>query len=88
MNTPQDPHHRGDRLITHRHYLELCGIRDKLLLIAQLAGSSTSLNDANAMLYVRRSLLGETFGDLSFQLNAVLSALREADTVEEPESMQ
>ncbi|RDS83692.1 hypothetical protein DWU98_05035 [Dyella monticola] len=82
MNTPRDLLYEGNHLLSHDHYLELCDIRDKLLLMAQLAGSSTSLNDPHAMLYIRRALLGEMLGNLSFQLNVALFALERVDAAE------
>jgi hypothetical protein len=79
----QKPHelfHPASFVLTRDHYDELCMIRDKLLLMAQLAGTPTSNGDHDTILFIRRNLIGRLFGDLSFQLGDVLEDVAEATT--------
>jgi hypothetical protein len=62
------------------HYDELCTIRDKLLLMAQLAGTASSNGDHDTILFIRHSLIGQLFGDLSFQIDDVLEDVAKAAT--------
>ncbi|RDS84172.1 XAC0095 family protein [Dyella psychrodurans] len=74
-----NPHHNlfnaGSYMLSQDHYDDLCMIRDKLLLMAQLAGTSTTNGDHDTLLFIRRSLIGQLFGDLSFQVCNVLEAI-------------
>lgn len=67
-------------VLSQEHYEDFCAIRDKLMLMAQLAGTSTSIGDYNAMLFIRRGLLGRLFADLSFQMDEVLEVIASATT--------
>lgn len=62
----------GSYVLSQDQYEDLCTVRDKLLLMAQLAGPVTAMGDNNTMLFIRRALLGRLFGDLSFQICDVL----------------
>jgi hypothetical protein len=62
--------------LSQGQFRELCEVRDKLLLFAQLSGMTRSTGDnRNAMLFIRRTLLGSVFGDLGFQLTDILDDL-------------
>ena len=67
-------------VLSRDNYDELCTIRDKLLLMAQLAGTATSNGDHDTILFIRRSLIGQLFGDLSFQVDDVLENIAKAAT--------
>jgi len=71
-NFPHDEHPSGEcYVLAQDHYFELCEVRDKLLLLAQLAGTASS-DDSGAMLFIRRVLLGQLFADLSFKIRDAL----------------
>lgn len=74
-NVPHNDPYAGCYLLPQDHYDELCEVRDKLLLLAQLAGTATSPGDNSAMLFVRRALLGQLFADLSFLLSDALEGI-------------
>lgn len=74
-NPPHDLLNAGSYLLSQDHYDDLCMIRDKLLLMAQLAGTATSNGEHDTILFIRRSLIGQLFGDLSFQVADVLEAV-------------
>jgi hypothetical protein len=79
----QKPHelfHPASFVLSRDHYDELCTIRDKLLLMAQLAGTATSNGDHDTLLFIRRSLIGQLFADLSFQVGNVLEDVAKAIT--------
>jgi hypothetical protein len=79
----QKPHelfHPASFVLSRDNYDELCTIRDKLLLMAQLAGTATSNGDHDTILFIRRSLIGQLFGDLSFQIDDVLGDVAKAET--------
>ncbi|RDS78899.1 hypothetical protein DWU98_20480 [Dyella monticola] len=59
---------------------DLCVICDKLLLMAQLAGTPPATDEDSAMLLIRRVLLGQLFGEMSFQLRDVLQAVCRSKT--------
>lgn len=69
----------GSYVLSQDHYDNLCTIRDKLLLMAQLAGTATSSSDDHTMLFVRRALIGRLFGDMGFQIADVLDGLAKAE---------
>ena len=77
---PHELFHPASFVLTRDHYDELCTIRDKLLLMAQLAGTATSNGGHDTILFIRRSLIGRLFGDLSFQVDDVLKAVAETTT--------
>ncbi|RDS79668.1 hypothetical protein DWU98_16515 [Dyella monticola] len=58
--------------LSQDHFDDLCVICDKLLLMAQLAGTAPTVDEDSAMLLIRRVLLGQLFGEMSFQLRGVL----------------
>ena len=62
----------GSYELPHDHYDKLCAVRDKLLLMVTLAGTHTSNGDHDALLFIRRSLIGQLFRDRSFQVDDVL----------------
>ena len=74
--------HPASYVLSRDHYDDLCMIRDKLLLMAQLAGTNTSNGDHDFVLFIRRSLIGQLFGDLSCQLGDVLEDVAEIATGE------
>ena len=77
----QKPHelfHPASFVLSRDHYDELCTIRDKLLLMAQLAGTATTNGDHDTLLFIRRSLIGQLFADLSFQVGDVLEDVAKA----------
>jgi hypothetical protein len=79
----QKPHelfHPTSFVLSRDHYDELCTIRDKLLLMAQLAGTATTNGDHDTLLFIRRSLIGQLFADLSFQVGDVLEDVAKAIT--------
>jgi hypothetical protein len=79
----QKPHelfHPASYELPRDHYDELCTIRDKLLLMAQLAGTTTANREHDSILIIRRSLIGRLFGDLSFQLSDVLDDVAQSPT--------
>ena len=79
----QKPHelfNPASYVLSRDHYDELCAIRDKLLLVAQLAGTATSNGDHDTILFIRRSPIGQLFGDLSFQIDDVLEDVAKAAT--------
>jgi hypothetical protein len=55
-------------------------VRDKLLLMAQPAGSATSASDDYTMLFVRRVLIGQLFIDLGFQISDLVDAIAKSKT--------
>ena len=65
----------GCYVLSQDCYDELCEVRDKLLLMAQLAGTAAAPGDNSAMLFIRRALLGQLFADLSFQIHDVLDGI-------------
>jgi hypothetical protein len=56
-------------------YADLAHIRDKMLLITQLAGTTHTNGDDDAMIFIHRGLIGELFRDMSYQLGDVLEAI-------------
>ncbi|GFZ87292.1 XAC0095 family protein [Dyella caseinilytica] len=67
-------------VLSQDQYDDLCTTRDKLLLMAQFAGTATSNGDHDTILFIRRSLIGRLFGDLSFEIGEVLEAVAKATT--------
>ena len=72
--------HPASFVLSRDNYDDLCMIRDKLLLLAQLAGTNTSNGDHDFVLFIRRGLIGRLFGDLNCQLNDVLEAVAQITT--------
>ncbi|RDS80067.1 XAC0095 family protein [Dyella psychrodurans] len=70
----------GSYVLSKDDYDELCIIRDKLLLMAQLAGTATTNGDHDTILFINRSMIGRLFADLSFQLGDVLKIVKHAST--------
>lgn len=62
-------------VLSQDDYEDLCAVRDKLLTMGQLAGTASSSGDKNAVLVIRRFLIGQLFVDLSFQMGDVLDAI-------------
>ncbi len=79
-NLPHDLLNAGSYVLSQDHYDDLCAIRDKLLLMAQLAGTATSNGDHDTILFIRRSLIGQLFGDMSFQIGDVIEAVAKTTT--------
>jgi hypothetical protein len=56
------PHHdlfnAGSYALSADQYDDLCVIRDKLLLMAQLASTASTNDDPRTMLFIRRALIG------------------------------
>jgi hypothetical protein len=71
-NLSHDLLNAGSYVLSVDQYDELCMIRDKLLLMAQLAGNTTTNDDPRTMLIIRRVLIGQLFADLSFQIDDLL----------------
>jgi hypothetical protein len=76
--------HPTDRLLIAESYLlpketyrDLCHIREKLLFMTQLAGTSHSNGEEDTMIFIRRGLIGELFRDMSYQLGDVLETIAE-----------
>jgi hypothetical protein len=78
---PHELFHPASFVLSRDHYDELCTIHDKLLLMAQLAGTATSNGEHDTILFIRRSLIGQLFGDLSFQIDDVLEDVAKAETL-------
>jgi hypothetical protein len=78
-NVPHNPLNPGSHVLSQDHYDDLCTVRDKLLLMAQLAGSVTTSSDYT-MLFVRRALIGRLFGDLGFQISDLVEDIAKAKT--------
>jgi hypothetical protein len=62
-STPMShPHHdlfnAGSYALSADQYDDLCVIRDKLLLMAQLASTASTNDDPRTMLFIRRALIG------------------------------
>jgi hypothetical protein len=74
-NLSHDLLNAGSYVLSIDQYDELCAIRDKLLLMAQLAGTETTNADPRTMLFIRRILIGQLFADLSFQIDGVLEVV-------------
>ncbi|RDS81775.1 XAC0095 family protein [Dyella psychrodurans] len=74
----------GNYVLSQDHYDDLCAIRDKLLLMAQLAGTATTNGDHDTILFIRRSLIGQLFADLSFQMGDVLDTVKHTTTRVDP----
>ena len=70
----------GSYVLSQDHYDDLCMIRDKLLLMAQLAGTATTNGDHDTILFINRSMIGRLFADLSFQMGDVLETVKHAST--------
>lgn len=90
MQHPADcPFSEGDYLLTQEEYAELCLIRDKLLLLAQLAGTTYANGNHDNILFIRRSMIGQLFADLSNHLVEVLELItQEIDRTENARSNQ
>jgi hypothetical protein len=56
-------------------YADLAHIRDKMLFITQLAGTTHTNGNDDAMIFIHRGLIGELFRDMSYQLGDVLEAI-------------
>jgi hypothetical protein len=56
-------------------YADLAHIRDKMLFITQLAGTTHTNGDDDAMIFIHRGLIGELFRDMSYELGDVLEAI-------------
>ncbi|RDS81977.1 XAC0095 family protein [Dyella psychrodurans] len=81
MNHPNyDLLSAGSYVLSKDDYDELRMIRDKLLLMAQLAGTETTNGDHDTMLFINRSMIGRLFADLSFQMGDVLETIKHATT--------
>jgi len=50
-------------------------LRDHLLLMAQLAGTAGTNGENDVIHFVRRSLIGQLSGDLSFQIAGLVDAV-------------
>ncbi|WP_233841478.1 hypothetical protein [Dyella sp. 2HG41-7] len=74
-NVLEDGPYAGSYVVPADYYDQLCEVRDKVMLMAQLAGTASSLRDDTAILHIRRSLVGQMFADLGFQLNDVLESI-------------
>ncbi|RDS83369.1 XAC0095 family protein [Dyella psychrodurans] len=81
MNNPtHNLFNAGSYELSKVDYDELCIIRDKLLLMAQLAGTATTNGDHDTILFINRSMIGRLFADLSFQMGDVLETIKHATT--------
>ncbi|WP_233842900.1 hypothetical protein [Dyella sp. 2HG41-7] len=65
----------GGYVLSQGDYNQLCEARDRLFLMAQLAGVASCDVDNQALLVIRRMPLGHLFGDLSCQIGEVLDAI-------------
>jgi len=79
-NVPHNPFNSGSYVLSQDHYDDLCTVRDKLLLMAQLAVGATSASDDYTMLFVRRVLIGRIFSDLGFQISDLVDAIAKSKT--------
>jgi len=70
-------------LLSEENFYELRMIRDHLLLMAQLAGTAGMNGESDVIHFVRRSLLGQLFGDLSFQIAGVVDAVAQTEVCAE-----
>ncbi|GLQ49899.1 XAC0095 family protein [Dyella flava] len=75
----QTPTDATTYLLSAEHYYELRMIRDHLLLMAQLAGTAGMNGDNDVIHFVRRSLIGQLFGELSFQIAGVVDAVAQSE---------
>jgi hypothetical protein len=74
--------HPTDRLLIEQSYLlsedlyaDLRHIRDKLLFMTQLAGTSNTNSADDPMIFIHRSMIGEAFRDASYLLDDVLDVI-------------
>jgi hypothetical protein len=77
---PRELFNPASYVLSRDNYDEQCTIRDKLLLMAQLAATTTSNGDHDTILFICRSLIRQLFGDLSFQIDDVLEDVAKAAT--------
>ena len=76
MNHPTDHLLIADSYLLPKDlYADLAHIRDKMLFITQLAGTTNTNGDDDAMIFIHRGLIGELFRDMSYQLGDVLEAI-------------
>ncbi|GLQ50261.1 XAC0095 family protein [Dyella flava] len=66
-------------LLSEEHFYELRMLRDHLLLMAQLAGTASTNGENDVIHFVRRSLIGQLFGDLSFQIAGLVDAVAQSE---------
>jgi hypothetical protein len=73
---PTDPLLLADSYLLPKDlYADLAHIRDKMLFITQLAGTTITNGDDDPMIFIHRGLIGELFRDMSYQLGDVLEAI-------------
>jgi hypothetical protein len=86
MTHPKDcPFSQGDYVLMKEEFAELCLIRDKMLFITQLAGTANSNGDTDPLVFIRRSMIGEVFRDLAYQLGDLLeTVVQDVDVMRAP----
>jgi hypothetical protein len=78
MNHPKNcPFTKGDYLLLKEEFAELCRIRDKMMFMTNLAGTTATNGDKDTAVFIRRSMIGEAFLDLSYQLGDLLETIQQ-----------
>jgi hypothetical protein len=78
----QPVNHPTDHLLIADSYLlpedlfaDICHIRDKMLFLTQLTGTTITNGNDDAMIFIHRGMIGELFRDMSYQLGDVIEAI-------------
>jgi hypothetical protein len=61
-------------------YADICHIRDKMLFVTQLAGTTNTNGEQDPMIFIHRGLIGELFRDMSYELGDVIEAIAKTTT--------
>jgi hypothetical protein len=78
MTHPKDcPFTQGDYLLLKEEFAELCRIRDKLMFMTSLAGTTATNGEQDTAVFIRRSMIGEAFLELGYHLGDLLDTIRQ-----------
>jgi hypothetical protein len=78
MNHPKNcPFSQGDYLLLKQEFVELCRIHDRLMFMTYMAGTASTNGDNDVPVFIRRSMIGEAFRDVAYQLGDLLETIRQ-----------
>ena len=77
-NHPKDcPFSQGDYLLLKEEFTELCRIHDRLMFMTYMAGTASTNGDNDVPVFIRRSMIGEAFRDVAYQLGDLLETVQQ-----------
>jgi hypothetical protein len=71
------PFNEGDYLLLKAEFAELCRIHDRLMFNTYMCGTTASNGENDFPVFIRRSMIGEAFREVAYQLGDLLETLRQ-----------